>query len=208
MPPHPDKFVPYEQIQSEQLKKSFIDLYAEALFPYGDYLMGDSTNLKEFIGQRLSHKDSEFSIANATVLIMDEKPMGMFSAFDPTDLSRFRLADLLKMIKYFEDNQQKELFKTRIKEMEGIFSPLMMDQCFLSMIGILPEMRKQGHGELLMREYIRCGIEKGFKHFRLNVSSANVGALRLYEQMGFKKVFEAAFLNENENLTYRCYELE
>ena len=53
-------------------------------------------------------------------------------------------------------------------------------------VAVVPEMRRQGLGALLMRHAIGKARESGAEKLLLEVQDGNVSAIRLYEQLGMK----------------------
>lgn len=51
-----------------------------------------------------------------------------------------------------------------------------------------PDCRRQGVGELLMQSVIRHGIASGARAIRLDVTTGNTPAIRLYEKCGFRYI--------------------
>jgi ribosomal protein S18 acetylase RimI-like enzyme len=59
---------------------------------------------------------------------------------------------------------------------------------FLVDLYVAPSERGRGIGVALLKEAARLGIEKGARFMRLDVEPDNLGALRLYERIGFRTV--------------------
>ena len=53
-------------------------------------------------------------------------------------------------------------------------------------IDIAPEFRRRGAGKLLLAELLRRLGARGAREVRLEVDARNTGAIRFYEQMGFR----------------------
>lgn len=53
-------------------------------------------------------------------------------------------------------------------------------------IDVAPGFRRRGAGRLLLAELLRRLGERGAKQIRLEVDARNAGAIRFYEQMGFR----------------------
>ncbi len=50
---------------------------------------------------------------------------------------------------------------------------------------VLPEYRRRGIGRMIMEELLECGRDLGADDFTLEVREGNLGAIRLYESLGF-----------------------
>jgi ribosomal-protein-alanine N-acetyltransferase len=53
-------------------------------------------------------------------------------------------------------------------------------------MGVAPDARGTGLGTTLVQAYLEEGRAEGYRRFRLDVSAANRGAIRLYERAGFR----------------------
>jgi ribosomal protein S18 acetylase RimI-like enzyme len=56
---------------------------------------------------------------------------------------------------------------------------------FITTIAVVAAYRGRGFGELLMRHAIDEARSRGYAHVALGVDAANVGAIGLYEKLGF-----------------------
>jgi N-acetylglutamate synthase len=64
------------------------------------------------------------------------------------------------------------------------------DKCFgLFDIVTDPQVRNQGHGTELLRAMLSWAKGKGAEHFYLQVVANNVSAIRLYEKLGFRRLY-------------------
>ncbi len=50
---------------------------------------------------------------------------------------------------------------------------------------VIPEMRRKGIAEKMLRKLMENGLEQGVRDFTLEVRSENSAAIRLYEKLGF-----------------------
>ena len=60
------------------------------------------------------------------------------------------------------------------------------DEVHVLNIAVHPEFRKIGLGEMLLRDCLSSSYEKGLKLVVLEVRTSNIGAIRLYEKLGFR----------------------
>lgn len=63
---------------------------------------------------------------------------------------------------------------------------IIMDECHVTNIAILPEQRGKKLGEKLMRAAMDTAVEKGAKTMTLEARVSNTPARNLYEKLGFK----------------------
>lgn len=63
-------------------------------------------------------------------------------------------------------------------------------EAWIGGIGVLPDARRRGLGELLMRELIEVARARGARRIALEVLEQNVPASRLYEKLGFGRTRE------------------
>lgn len=57
----------------------------------------------------------------------------------------------------------------------------------LVVIGVDPAFQKKGYGSVLLKEFERQSVERGFKHMILTVRSDNEKAIRSYERNGWQR---------------------
>ena len=61
----------------------------------------------------------------------------------------------------------------------------MCGEADITNVCIIPEMRRKGIAERMLKSLISYGIEQGVKDFTLEVRSKNTAAIHLYEKLGF-----------------------
>lgn len=59
-------------------------------------------------------------------------------------------------------------------------------ECWLEDVGVHPERRGDGIGEMLVKQVFAWGASKGTKYFLLEVGFENRGAMKLYEKLGYR----------------------
>lgn len=69
-----------------------------------------------------------------------------------------------------------------------IIAWMVHDECHILNIAVRPEFRRIGIGENLMRDCLDYFSERGAKYAILEVRCTNVGAIRLYEKLGFRSI--------------------
>jgi len=65
---------------------------------------------------------------------------------------------------------------------------LVLDEAHIATIAVHPDFRRLGIGRQLMLTAMRAGLAQGATSATLEVRQHNVGAIRLYEQLGFEMV--------------------
>jgi ribosomal protein S18 acetylase RimI-like enzyme len=62
------------------------------------------------------------------------------------------------------------------------------DHGWIGVMGVVPEYRRKGIGRAILKELVRNARQLGLDFLTLEVISQNVGAFKLYENMGFEKL--------------------
>lgn len=75
--------------------------------------------------------------------------------------------------------------------------------CELARIGVIPTMKKQGIGTIILRNVINAMKERGYDGIRMLVSKTNHAALALYNKSGFEICGET-FMFEHD---FCCYQI-
>jgi len=65
---------------------------------------------------------------------------------------------------------------------------LILDEAHITNIAVHPCYRRRGIGRKLLRSMMRVAASRGAKRMTLEVRASNIGAQRLYEQLGFTSV--------------------
>ncbi len=75
---------------------------------------------------------------------------------------------------------------------------LLMEEAHVMSVCVLPEYRRQGLGELLMRRLISCAADSGARFMELEVRKSNNAARSMYHKLGFLRVgFRKAYYEDN-----------
>lgn len=76
---------------------------------------------------------------------------------------------------------------------------MMMDEAHVCTLGVHPDWRERGVGELLLSEMIVAAARLGASHLTLEVRVSNLPAQRLYEKYGFAPVgVRKAYYSDNQ----------
>ena len=62
---------------------------------------------------------------------------------------------------------------------------IVLDEGQITNVAVHPEMRRRGLGESVVSALIESAVKKGIVSFSLEVRESNVGAISLYEKLGF-----------------------
>ena len=65
---------------------------------------------------------------------------------------------------------------------------LMMEEAHVMSLAVLPEWRRRGAGEAIMRRIRECARENGAQYMELECRRSNEGAQALYHKLGFLRV--------------------
>ena len=98
-----------------------------------------------------------------------------------------RRMELLESLRYFGSGAAAFL-AARLTLLGSLFPPVGEDVFYLGKLAIRPDMRGRGRGRSLLDHYLARGRQLGFHRFRLDLSSDNGAARRLYEAAGFRVV--------------------
>lgn len=75
-------------------------------------------------------------------------------------------------------------------------------------IAVLPDWRRQGLGGEIIAALIDIAREKGIDSIFLEVRESNIGAIKLYEKCGFKKIsIRKRYYKDGENAMIYCLEV-
>jgi ribosomal protein S18 acetylase RimI-like enzyme len=110
--------------------------------------------------------------------------IGGFIAFTGADLRERRRADAVAYLRGVDRPGRASLVQ-HLQESRSAFPPVQPDELYLSKVGVRSEARGRGHGRVLVEHFLSMGLDRGLRHFVLDVSADNVSALRLYQFMGF-----------------------
>src|SRR5207248_11360890 len=96
--------------------------------------------------------------------------------------------------------------RDRLAQRRGILPEVTDDEFYLSNIGVAASQRGKGLCRQLLDMYLAEGRAAGYSRFRLDVSSANVPAQRLYETFGFRTFHD--YSTPDGQLSYRSLILD
>jgi ribosomal protein S18 acetylase RimI-like enzyme len=94
----------------------------------------------------------------------------------------------------------------RIGQSKELFGPVAEDEFYLSKLWVARGSRRAGHGVRILREYLRTGVDAGFRRFRLDVWAQNRPAIELYLGSGFAVLRESS--SDRAGMTYLSLGLE
>jgi ribosomal protein S18 acetylase RimI-like enzyme len=163
----------------------------EASNPYWDWLWGSRAEGAVQLAAWAASIDSELSERRMVLLREDGKIRGGYLAFSGSELRECRKLDLLRMIAY-AGLPSSEAVIARMRESRDLFARVAESEFYLSRIGVMRAERGCGFGEQLLDMVLAEGLRKGFSEFRLDVSSENGSAIKLYRRKGFSVDTESA----------------
>jgi ribosomal-protein-alanine N-acetyltransferase len=84
------------------------------------------------------------------------------------------------------------------------------DEVHILNIAVHQDFRKIGLGEMLLRDCISLSKETGLKYAILEVRTSNIGAIKLYEKIGFRtmRLRKKYYSDNGEDAYVMMYELE
>lgn len=83
-------------------------------------------------------------------------------------------------------NSYKRLIRFAGSVVAYIVTWTIYDEVHILNVAVHPDFRKTGLGEMLLRDCLEHSYLRGLKLAVLEVRTSNVGAIRLYEKLGFK----------------------
>jgi ribosomal protein S18 acetylase RimI-like enzyme len=153
----------------------------------------------------MRRRSSEVSVRRAVLLVTGDCAAGGFIALAGLDLQGCRRADTLAALQV-AGREGRTLVAERIQQGRELFAPVAKDELYLSKLWVASSYRRAGHGDRLLREYVRTGMAQGFRRFRLDVWAQNRPAVELYLSAGFAVLRESS--NEWAGMTYVHMALE
>jgi Acetyltransferases len=161
----------------------------EAGKPFFDCFFGGIDKARSVLNDWMRRPSSEVSIQRVMLFTVADQPIGGFIALRGAELESCRKADALAAMRT-AGRERWVLLLDRMKAARELFSPVRIDEFYLSKMGIVADSRGAGHGAEIVREYLAMGTSQGFRRFRLDVWSENHTALRLYRSFGFQMLRE------------------
>ena len=76
--------------------------------------------------------------------------------------------------------------------------------CELARIGVVPMMKKQGIGTIILQQIMKTVKDKGYDGISMIVSKTNPAALALYEKNGFERCGETFMFDHD----FYCYQMK
>jgi len=155
--------------------------------------------MAEFIVRTANLKDLEVLLEFEQGIIEAERPMDPTLAPNPIsyyDLSEMINADSAEVIVVERDEHVIASGYAQIKKARHY-----LDHEHYSYLGFMytkPEFRGKGVNKLIVDELKKWSISKGLKEIRLTVYDDNIGALKAYEKVGFKKHLIEMRLSDSE----------
>jgi ribosomal protein S18 acetylase RimI-like enzyme len=174
--------------EEQRTEAAMIDLLScvhQAGNPYFDWLFDGAEVALPIIASRMKCPESELFAGCAEVLLdTSGEVIGCLVALTGTALTRCRRADA---VAYLDSvgRAGRTVLTSRMMESRDLFAPIGPAEFYLSKLGVRPDMRGQGHGRALLERFLGAGIDRGLRRFALDVSESNIGAVRLYESVGF-----------------------
>jgi ribosomal protein S18 acetylase RimI-like enzyme len=151
--------------------------------PYVDWLLGGRSAARRVLAQWMRRPSSEVFIGRA-VVVDEARPVGGLIALTGAELARCRMQDAVAAAAAAAPEGRASLV-ARLSVGRKLFGDVLLDDFYLSRMGVLPHARRCGYGKAMVREYLRQGMERGLGRFVLDVSSGNDAAIQLYRSVGF-----------------------
>lgn len=163
----------------------------EASNPYWDWLWGSPEESRTQLTQWFLRPSSELWENRLVCLRDNDCILGGYIGLSGSELRMYRKADLLALMDFLRRNPSVTLM-ARLRQARSLFATVADDEFYLSRIGVAASFRGRGAGIRLMEMFLQNGRNRGFKRFRLDVSTTNTQAIRLYDSLGFKVTSDSA----------------
>jgi ribosomal protein S18 acetylase RimI-like enzyme len=163
-----------------------VEWVIEAANPYLEWLVDGRDRATEAVAEMFMRADSELSLGQMRLLVVDGECVGGYIAMDGTTLARSRRADMMFLLG--RAGAERDGLVSRIKESRDVFPAVRPEEWYLSKIGVDTGSRGRGFGRDLLESYLDVGAELGYSAFRLDVCEANERAVALYAGRGFETV--------------------
>lgn len=138
----------------------------------------------DFLKHAFPRKGGEFSFDNHFAIVLDDKIIGVGSAFSAKRASGFMLKDLMNILRFYGFRAIPVLM--RGLQIEQILKLPKKKEICLAHIAVAEGERSKGYGEQLLHFLMEKTKEDNSNYFVLDVSTGNPKAQKLYERMGFK----------------------
>jgi ribosomal protein S18 acetylase RimI-like enzyme len=163
----------------------------EASNPYWDWLWASPTEARIRLEEWLRRPSSEFSEKHVVCWNEGARMVGGYIALPGQELQICRKGDLLALMNYLRRNPHESVIG-RMRQARSLFASVAETEFYLSRIGVSSSARGCGVGRLLLEMFIQEGRGRGFNQCRLDVSTDNERAVRLYHAAGFAVASESA----------------
>jgi len=138
----------------------------------------------DFLKSAFVTKGGEFSFDNHIAMLVEEKLIGVGSAFSGSKATSFTIHDACKIIKLYKFGAVKVM--SRGLRVEQIIKLPKKNELALAHIAIHEDMRSKGFGQAMMQYLMSHMKRKENNYFILDVSELNPRAKALYERLDFE----------------------
>ena len=162
----------------------------DASNPFADWYFGDAETADEIIGEWMERPSSELFLGRGVVMTDDQRePMGVVIGMSGKELAACRMADFVAFCEEVGSGAEAdEVIQQVVTVCRELFPPVEEDVFYIGRVGIASSKRGQGLGRRLVEHTVEVKRRAGFERFRLDVSSDNAAAVRLYESLGLKTI--------------------
>jgi len=182
-----------------------VTLIHEAGNPYLDWFFGDSERARLTLERWVRRSSSEYALGRVRTVFAGDDLAGIYVGLGGAELAACRKADAVTVFKE-AGAEGRSALRDRLAQRRGLFPEVTDDEFYLSNIGVAASQRGKGLCRQLLDMYLAEGRAAGYSRFRLDVSSANVPAQRLYETFGFRTFHD--YSTPDGQLSYRSLILD
>jgi ribosomal protein S18 acetylase RimI-like enzyme len=166
-------------------------IYDTAPFAF-DLMFGNIQTAVDSISRWGSRKSSVYSLDRCSVLMTNGDVVGMFLHGASRVFVAGRRADALELLLRNTIEARRDAVLS-ILECFRNPAPLETDSYYLCAIAVRPDFQGRGLGRRMMKAFLRAGSSGEYNKFQLEVADTNTIAARLYESVGFREFWKAAY---------------
>jgi ribosomal protein S18 acetylase RimI-like enzyme len=180
---------------------AFLDLESQASASYSNFVYADAGQAEAVRALLWRHRATEFGPPYARLLLEGRSPVGMMACLTQPEILGVRLqaAMLMKRLGVLDsDPHLQNAFRLAART---LIKPVVGDY-YLSRIAVVGTVRRRGLGRHLMQAFAAEGRRRACARLTLEVDSANLAAIRLYESCGFSAFDRVRASDEGRHRTF------
>jgi ribosomal protein S18 acetylase RimI-like enzyme len=170
-----------------------------AAFDYVFSVPGKATS-QDFLRRAFVAGDGEFGHRNHVVGTIDGKAVAAGATWSGSANAGFALAAARQILGLYGAVAGAGVMSRGLR-VESVVQLPPRGCCYIAHLGVRPDLRSRGYGQLLVQRLLAIGREQRLPFAALDVAVTNPRAQALYERMGFKVTRERTSRLANEQAT-------